>query len=80
MSVLYGVGFLGILYFRYSSPSGYNLQVHYYKVSLEIILVWESVCVNITDFLDQGSPDDMGLLYFFIMIPPIVIGGIYLFK
>lgn len=80
MIVLIGVGFLIILYFRYAYPSGYNNYVYIYKLILEITLVWEVLCVNITRFLDTGAPDDMGVFYLFILIPPIVAGGLYAYK
>lgn len=38
------------------------------------------MCVIITDFLDIGEPDDMGLLYLFVLIPCVVFGGLYAFK
>lgn len=47
---------------------------------LEIVILWVTICCIITNFLDVGDPDDMGLVYMFVMIPPVVFGGLYLFK
>ena len=47
---------------------------------MEIIVLWINICVIITDFLDTSSPDDMGLLYLFVLIPFVVFGGLYAFK
>lgn len=80
MVVLFGVGDIILLFSRYNYPTGYNNLVHFYKIALELIVLWVNVCVIITDFLDTGSPDDMGLLYLFVLIPCVVFGGLYAFK
>lgn len=80
MVVLFGVGDIILLFSRYNYPTGYNNLIHFYKIALELIVLWVNVCVIITDFLDTGKPDDMGLLYLFILIPIVVFGGLYGFK
>ncbi|CAK86810.1 unnamed protein product (macronuclear) [Paramecium tetraurelia] len=80
MVVLFGVGDLILLFSRYNYPKGYNNFIHFYKITLEIIVLWINICVIITDFLDTGSPDEMGLLYLFVLIPCVVFGGLYAFK
>ncbi|CAD8205602.1 unnamed protein product [Paramecium octaurelia] len=80
MVVLFGVGDLILLFSRYNYPTGYNNFIHFYKITLELIVLWINICVIITDFLDTGAPDDMGLLYLFVLIPCVVFGGLYAFK
>ena len=49
------------------------------KITMEMIVLWISIVVVITDFIDSG-PSTMGLVYMYVLIPPIVYGGYYKFR
>ena len=58
-----------ILYFRINNTPLYNKSVFRFVVFCESILLWVSIAGVIHAILDEGAPDNIGMVYLIFGIP-----------
>ncbi|KAL4478284.1 hypothetical protein ABPG72_016596 [Tetrahymena utriculariae] len=67
--VILNVLFLFMLFMRYKTAPYYNKKIQSFVIFCESLIFWVAFCALVTTFLDQGTIDNIGLLYVLICFP-----------
>ncbi|EAR98621.2 PAS domain S-box protein (macronuclear) [Tetrahymena thermophila SB210] len=67
--VVLNVLFLFMLFMRYKTAPYYNKKIQSFVIFCESLIFWVAFCALVTTFLDQGTIDNIGLLYVLICFP-----------